>query len=336
MLRTALLLLLPLMMIAETVSYGEDPFVLGLGLDAYALGHIRGLPLSVTSLGANGASLEARSPRAGYQHSEGFGGVYQTDVIYGSWERWTLALFRGGISGIADTRGALQDYGSDGQPNTNDTDGSEGNGTLDPGERLSINNIEFFSTQQWVVEAGYGIPLAKNLAIHGSARLLYHDLYAQQGYGVGFHGGALYQPHPRLRLGLQVTDLLTTTVFWSEGSTERYPPQLYLTADYFLTFRNVPFAFRPILEWHWSPFQDVSGEQTASGGLSYGIEIGFKNQLITQLGRNPYGDLALGALIRTRYLDIQYATTFSALRNVNGPTHRVGAIFQLSEFSFFQ
>lgn len=324
-----LLILLTPFAMAETVAYGEDPFILGLGLDAYALGHVRALPLNVTSLGANGAHLDRQDSHLAYQHSEGFGGVYQTDVIYAGHGNWNLALFRGGISGIADTRDALQDYGTDGQPNTNDADGSEGNGELDPGERLSINEISFFSTQQLVVEGGYNRILGRNLAVHGTARLLYHDLYTQSGFGVGFHAGLVYQPLPALRLGLQVTDLLTTTVFWSEGRREQYPPQLFLGVDYNLVLKQVPFTFRPVFEYQLSPFIEEAGLASA---LSYGVEIGFQNQLMVQMGRDPYGSLSLGALIRTRYLDLQYATSLSAIRDAGGPTHRVGASFQLSQF----
>jgi len=333
MTRLILLLSLPMLLVAETVSYGEDPFLLGLSLDAYALGQVRALPMSSISLGANGARLTVEDATLGYQHTEGFGGIYQTDVLQICWSQWNLNAFRGGVSGIADTREALLDYGSDGQPNTQDADGTENNGQLDPGERLSVHDIDFFGTQQWVAELGYNRQLSSRFAIHGTARLLYHNLHSQSGFGVGFHAGMLFQPLEHLRLGLQITDLLTTTVFWSEGSTEQYPPQVFLAADYEWLPRRVPFSLRPVIQLHLTPFHQEYSHGKA--GVSYGLELGFKDQLMALLGMDAEGQPMLGATLRTPYLDLQYATAFGTLRETTGATHRLGATFRLNQIPFF-
>ncbi|NQV49495.1 MAG: hypothetical protein HQ507_03305 [Candidatus Marinimicrobia bacterium] len=329
------LLFLPLLLQAATVSYGEDPFILGMSIDAYALGNIKALPMANPSPGANVAFLGVRELKLGFQHTEGFGGAYQTDVLSGTRDAWSLVLFRGGVSGIPDTRGALLDYGSDGVDDTVDPDGTENNGKLDPGERLSINSITYFSTQQFLAELGYSHQLNPKLALHGTARLLYHDLHSESGLGLGFHGGLLYEPLENLRLGLEVTDLLTTTIFWSTGLTEVYPPQLFAALDYSLNFKNIPFILHPILQAEFDLTGDQAELNQGSWGYSTGLEIVFQDQLFIQLGRNALDQFQLGALIRTRYMDLHYGTGFSELAAVAGQTHRVGVGLKLDQFDLF-
>ncbi len=329
------LLLLPVFVLAEIVSYGEDPFVMGMSIDAYALGNIKALPMQNPSPGGNVAFLEARDRKLGFQHTEGFGGVYQTDVLSGTQNNWSLVLFRGGVSGIPDTRDALLDFGTDGVAGTEDEDGSENNGKMDPGERLSINSITYFSTQQFLAELGYSHQMNPKLAVHGTARLLYHDLHAESGFGLGFHGGMLYEPVNNLRLGVEVTDALGTTIFWSSGLTEIYAPQLFLGADYHLKFKKVPFIFHPIFQAEISLNGEQSELNKGNWGYSSGLEIVFQNQLFIQLGRSSLDQFQVGALIRTKYLDLHYGTGFSELTTIAGQTHRVGVGFKLDEFNLF-
>jgi len=330
-----LLLLLPLLNFGEVVSYGEDPFVLGMSIDAYALGNIRALPLANPSPGSNIAGFNAQDPKLGFQHTEGFGGIYQTDVLSGIYQSWSFLVFRGGVSGIPDTRQALLDYGTDGVAGTNDADGTEGNDQLDPGERLSINSITYFSTQQLLAEVGYSYALNPQLAIHGTVRLLTQDLFTQSGFGVGFHGGLLYVPLHNLRLGAEVTDLLTTTLFWSGGLTENFAPKLYLGADYQAGFEKVPFQLHPLLQLELPLAAKEAGLNQESWGYALGFELVFQDQLFIQLGRNAQDQFQVGAMIRTRYLDIHYGTGFSDLSRIAGQTHRVGVDLKLAELNLF-
>lgn len=329
------LLFLPAIMIAETVSYGEDPFVLGMSIDAYALGNIRALPMANPSPGSNVASLNNREFKLALQHTEGFGGVYQTDVLSASKDKWSILIFRGGVSGIPDTRDALLDYGSDGVEGTYDPDSTEGNGQLDPGERLSINSIDYFSTQQFLSELGYTYQLNQSLAFHGTFRLLYHDLFSESGFGVGFHGGMLYEPLNNLQLGIELTDALGTTIFWSSGLTEVYKPQLFTAVEYRLVSQKVPFVLHPIFQAEFSFDGDQAQLNKGKWGYSGGLEIVFQEQLFIQLGRNALDQFQVGALIRTRFMDLQYGTGFSDLVSIAGQTHRLGIGLKLDEFELF-
>lgn len=330
-----LLLTWPALIMAEAVSYGEDPFVMGMSIDAYALGNIKALPMANPSPGANVAFLGDRDDKLAFQHTEGFGGVYQTDVLSGSRDNLTLVLFRGGVSGIPDTRDALLDYGTDGVADTQDPDGTENNGQLDPGERLSINSINYFSTQQFLAELGYTHHFNTKLAAHGTARLLYHDLYAESGFGVGFHGGLLYQPIKSMHLGIEVTDILSTTVFWSSGLTEVYAPQVFLGADYYLNFKKVPFVIHPIMQIEVSLRGEEAELNKGNWGLATGLEIGFQDQLFIQLGRNALDQFQVGARIKTRYIDLHYGTGFSELTTIAGQTHRLGIGINIGAFDLF-
>ncbi len=329
------LLLLPVLIQAETVSYGEDPFVLGMSIDAYALGNIKALPMANPSPGANVTQLNSVESKLGFQHTEGFGGVYQTDVLSGNHDQWTLVLFRGGVSNIPDTRNALLDYGTDGVAESDDADGTENNGRLDPGERLSINSISYFSTQQFLAELGYTQHVNPKLALHGTARLIYNDLEVESGIGFGFHGGLLYEPVKKLRMGLEVTDILTTMLFWSSGLTEVYLPQLYVGIDYQLAFKKIPFVLHPIFQIEY-PLDGATAQlNKVDWGYSGGLEIIFQDQLFIQLGRNALNQFQVGALIRTKYMDLHYGTGFSDLSTVAGQTHRVGVGLKLGAFALF-
>jgi hypothetical protein len=328
-------LLMPLILVAETVSYGEDPFVLGMSIDAYAMGNIKALPMSNPSPGANSATLGIQNLKIGFQHTEGFGGVYQTDVLTGTKNNWSFLIFRGGVGNIPDTRDALLDYGSDGVQDTNDDDGTEGNGKLDPGERLSINSISYFSTQQYLAEVGYSYPINTSLILNGTARLIYHDLFAESGLGVGFHAGVLYTPFRNLHLGLQVTDILSTIVFWSSGQTEVYRPQVYLGAEYYLKFSTIPFALHPIVQLEIPLGEQLAGLNRKNFGIAGGIEVIFQEQLHIQVGMNALDQLQVGARIRTRLIDLHYGTGFSELSKIAGQTHRVGVSLNLGELDLF-
>lgn len=329
------IILLPALLLGEVVSYGEDPFVMGISIDAYALGNIKALPMANPSPGANVAYLKMREDKLGFQHTEGFGGVYQTDVLSGNRENWSFVLFRGGVSGIPDTRDALLDYGTDGVANTDDSDGTENNGRMDPGERLSINSITYFSTQQFLAELGYSHSINPKLAMHGTARLLYNDLHSESGLGIGFHGGLLYQPFEAMHLGVEVTDMLSTTIFWSSGLTEVYAPQLFIGADYSLKFKEIPFIIHPIVQAEVSLTGEKAELNRDSWGLATGLEIGFQNQLFIQLGRNALDQFQVGARITTRYIDLHYGTGFSELSATAGQTHRVGVGLNVGEFDLF-
>lgn len=336
MVKRYFLALLPLFIWAETSYYGEDPFTLGMSIDAYVLGNIRALPMSSPSPGANAAAVTDQKLKIGLQHTEGFGGIYQTDVFSGRKSQWSFLVFRGGVSGIPDTRNSLLDYGTDGIAGTFDVDGTEDNGEMDPGERLSINSISFFSTAQYLMELAYAYPLKSNLIVHGTARLLYSDLYSESGLGVGFHGGLLYEPIDRLHLGLQVTDLLTTTLFWRSGLTETYAPQIYAGIGYRLGSEQVPFAFHPVVQVEFPLSAEQAGLNKGSWGYAGGIEIIFQNQLFIQLGRTSFNEIQLGARVHTRFLDIQYGTGFSELSDLAGQTHRLGVGLQLGKLKLFQ
>lgn len=331
----SLLLIFPAMLFSEVVSYGEDPFVMGMSIDAYALGNIKALPMANPSPGANVAYLQNPVDKLGFQHTEGFGGVYQTDVLSGNKDNLSFILFRGGVSGIPDTRDALLDFGTDGVADTQDPDGTENNGQLDPGERLSINSISYFSTQQFLAELGYSHLFNPKLAVHGTARILYNDLHTESGFGVGFHGGLLYQPFESMHLGVEVTDILSTTVFWSSGLTEVYAPEVFLGADYYLRFKNIPFVIHPIVQAEFSLTGEKAELNNGNWGMATGLEIGFQDQLFIQLGRNSLDQFQVGARIKTRYIDLHYGTGFSELTTIAGQTHRLGLGINIGEFDLF-
>lgn len=327
--------LLPIWLTAGTVvQYGEDPFVQGMSLQAFSLGQIRALPMESPSIGGNMTSLVARSLALTAQHTEAYGGIYQTDVVQLGRDDWSLAVFRGGVSDIADTRSALEDFGADGVPNTGDA--GEGNGVFDPGENLNISAISFFNVQQWVAEAGYTKHFSPKFGASAQLRLLYSDLYTQSGFGVGFHAGLLYNPWRSLQLGLQATNLLTTTVFWSSGTQEYYLPGLYGGATYEFKLSDGGLLISPVIqvEYQAKPAAELPGN--GHWGAAFGTEVNFQHQLKLRLGESSTGQLTVGAGVVTRFFNLDYATAFSALSKAAGQSHRIGIQVHLDQFSYWR
>ncbi|PIZ62311.1 MAG: hypothetical protein COY19_11480 [Candidatus Marinimicrobia bacterium CG_4_10_14_0_2_um_filter_48_9] len=329
------LFVLPVWLLAGTVvPYGEDPFIQGMSLQAFSLGQIRALPMETVSIGGNVASLAGRDLSLTAQHTEAYGGIYQTDVVQLTKSAWSLVIFRGGVSGIADTRGALNDLGADGLPNTND-DG-EGNGLFDPGESLNISAISFFNVQQWVAEAGYSKRISTKLSTSAQIRLLYHDLHTQSGFGIGFHAGLLYNPWRSLQLGIQATNLLTTTVFWSSGTQEHYLPGIYGAAMYEFNLSDDALLISPVvqLEYQAKPTAELSGD--GYWGAAFGAEVNFRHQLKLRMGESSDGQFTVGAGIVTHYFNLDYATAFSDLSKAAGQSHRVGIQVHLAQFNYWR
>ncbi len=333
--RTLFLALTPLWLAASSVvQYGEDPLTQGLSLQAFALGQIRALPLETPSIGGNVATLADRAWFLNAQHTEAFGGIYQTDVVQLVKGPWSAAVFRGGVTGIADTRGALEDFGADGIANTGDT--GEGNGIFDPGERLNLSAISFFNVQQWVGEAGYTGRVSDKIAYSTQMRIIIHDLDTQTGFGVGFHAGLLYQPGRNLILGLQATNLLTTTVFWNSGTREHYPPALFAGVKYHFSLAENALSISPLVQVEYQMKSLAGLAATGHLGLALGTEISFQDQIKLRLGRSSADQFTVGAGIITRYFNVDYATAFSTLSKVAGQSHRVGVQIHLSQLPFWR
>jgi hypothetical protein len=319
-----LLIILPLFAMGETTYYGEDAYDLGIPLDAFALGKIKAVSLTMPALGGIASSYYDDS-RMSFNHSSGFGGIYNTDIL--QWRKGdkNISIFRGAVDEIADTRNALVDNGLDGEANTYDI--GEGNGILDPGERLNVNKIDFFSVSQWVIEGGYSKAYSDRIKLYGAARILLHNLYTQTGFGIGFHAGVEAEPIEHLRLGLMITDILTTTIFWSDGLIENYAPQASLGVVYEYKSKRTPFAFKPVLQYKMSGLEDANG-------FAFGLEMGFKDQVFLRSGRDDTGFVTLGAGIKTHYLQIDYATFISDIHATSGQTHRVGISFSPEKLFF--
>ena len=97
----------------------------------------------------NNVSLTHQSRFANMINSEliGFQLGDDSDII-------NINIIYQGISKIPDTRDMLLDWGEDGQFGTNDS--GEGNGVIDPGERLDNSRIKFFSQYQLGFHSSFG------------------------------------------------------------------------------------------------------------------------------------------------------------------------------------
>ena len=129
----------------------------------------------------NNVSLTHQSRFANMINSEliGFQLGEKSDII-------NINIIYQGISKIPDTRDMLLDWGEDGQFGTNDS--GEGNGVIDPGERLDNSRIKFFSQYQLGIHSAFGSTIF-GVPIGLGFKILSYSLDKKIGLGAGLDIG---------------------------------------------------------------------------------------------------------------------------------------------------
>jgi hypothetical protein len=111
--------------------------------------------------------------------------------------------------------------GTDGEFNTNDPDGSEGNGRLDPGERLNLDLLSQYADvvtdRQLGVYLSYGRTQVfhPDLSVGGSAKYVRKSVQEFSAWGLGLDLAALYQIRPEWAVAMNLQDITTTFLDWS-------------------------------------------------------------------------------------------------------------------------
>ena len=230
--RISLLTLLLTAMLSNTLSaqtevakYGGEFMATGFGSRALAMGGAHVAAASdLTAAYWNPAGLMRMDyPEIGLMHEQRFGGLLSYNYGGVAWPfgpKYTLALSvtRSGVDDIPDTRSALIDL--------------NGNGQLDPNERLDPNRVTSFSTADWVAYLTYAFRSSDRLSLGVNLKLLHRDYSIENATGVGFDIGAMYRATDALTLGATVQDATTTLMAWSTGRNELVSPTVKIGAAY--------------------------------------------------------------------------------------------------------
>jgi hypothetical protein len=282
----------------------------------------------VTSGYWNPASLSRINyPQFSLMHDSRFGNLVNYDygsvgIPFGTSASLGISLIRMGIDEIPDTRNALIDL--------------NGNGVLDPGERLDENLITYFNSTDYAMYLTYSKKANEQFSYGANLKLIRRNIADESAWGLGIDIGALYNPVGRLFFGANLQDITTTYLSWSTGKKETITPTAKIGTAYQLDFLNG--VITPALDFDVRFENRKSSANAHLGPVSFdmhaGVEYTFKNLFSLRTGYNDLGNLTLGAGVKLPKIDIDYSfAKFDGIEEL-GNTHRVSLVFTLEESKF--
>lgn len=236
-----------------------------------------------------------------------------------------LSVIVNGIDDIPDTRNALIDL--------------NGNGVLDPGERLDPDRITYFNSNDYAFYLTYSKKHSDKFSYGANFKVIRRSLAEESAWGLGFDIGLHYTPMERLMLGANIQDVTTTYLAWSTGKKENISPTAKIGGAYIL---DVPFLKGKII-----PAVDFDmrfeNRKTANnffnvGAVSFdfhgGMEYTYNDLISIRGGYNEIGNLTLGAGIKLPKINIDYSFAKFDQDEQLGNTHRISLTFTLEEDKF--
>ncbi len=321
---------------AQTVigKYGGEFMATGFGSRALALGGASvGLAGDVTAAYWNPAGLMAMNyPEIGLMHEERFGQLVNFNYGGVAWPmgaKYTLAfsITRTGVDDIMNTKNALIDL--------------NGNGQIDPNERLDLGKITLFNVAYWAGYLTYAFHGSENMNLGVNLKLIREDMLDGNAMGIGFDAGLQYKILPKFTLGIVVQDITTTLLAWNTGRKELITPTVKIGGAY--SIEALDGTFTPVLDI------DMMGEnrQFAStmhaGPVSInphgGVEYQFRNLFALRAGMDDMKNFTFGAGIHFPKLYLDYCFAHNDLQDpnsgvFNGATHRISLRVMLEETRF--
>jgi len=317
-------------------KYGGEFMANGFGGRALAMGGaFVSVANDVTAAYWNPAGLmQLQYPEIGLMHEQRFGGLLNYNYGGVAWPfgpKYTIALSiaRSGVDDIADTRNALIDL--------------NGNGIMDPNERLDESKITMFSYADWVAYLTYAFRTSDQLSLGVNLKLIRKDLAEASAMGVGFDIGALYAITPKFFIGANMQDVTTTLMAWTTGRNELVSPTAKIGASYRIEFFGGTII--PAVDF------DITGENRKFASLASvgpiginprgGLEYQFRNLFALRAGYNDTQNFSFGAGVHLPKLYLDYAFGQSAISEgmsdfTKDPTHRISLRLQLEEPKFIR
>lgn len=320
----------------EIAKYGTDYLGRGVGVRVLSMGGAGTAAVNDVSAGFwNPAQLLlAPENSVGLMHTESFAGAVNFDYAAGRipTKNYNLGvtLIRSAVDEIPNTRGALLDYGMDGLPNTGDQ--GEGNGQLDPGERLDENAITYFTASNYDLLVSYAMQYNEKLSLGANFKLLYKSIADATAYGLGFDIGASYRAKDWVRFGGSVRNLTATLVAWSTGRKEIYKPEIRLGTAGIFRIPALKMMLQPTVDLIYrsdgrreNALFDLFG---TSAQYAAGLEIVLNDNLGLRFGRNSTEDFTAGVGISLGKARLEYGFTPSSAQSELGESHRLGLLWQ--------
>jgi hypothetical protein len=227
-----------------------------------------------------------------------------------------------GVDDIPDTRNALIDL--------------NGNGVLDPGERLDMDKITKFNTSDYAFFLTYSKRHSDNFSYGANLKIIRRNIAEESAWGLGFDVGASYTLMNKILLGANLMDVTTTYLTWTTGKKEVITPTAKLGAGYMINLWKG--VLTPAIDFDVRFENRRESAQANIGPVSFDSHIGaeytFQNLFSIRAGRNDIGNLTIGAGIKLPKINIDYSfVKFDGDEDL-GNTHRISLVFTLEDQKF--
>jgi len=231
------------------------------------------------------ASVLLRSPQLLFLHSENFiGGIVQNNFIsyvYPSREQtYGLAILTNRIPDIKITKLPYPD--------------------LPPSDSNRPYVDRIVNASDWIFYLNYSQLLNANFGIGGNVKFIYRSLGIGSGFGMGLDIGSIYTIVPDFKVGLKVSNLTTSPLFWSTKTRQAILPKIIMGLSKTVRFENSALLFTGDVETNL----DVFNLQT-----NLGIEYLYKDALAFRAGLyrlNPC--FGVGFTYKKIFIDYAYVS----------------------------
>ena len=288
----------------------------------------------------NAAALpRSQSRNLLYMHSERFGNLINYDsgaLGFTARERadGSRSAFGVGLvmTSIPDIRIDTDDpdllyqieSGNDGDWNVDDLDGSQGNGRIDsPTERIDLDLLAQYSEYATDRQVGFFLSYGRTqvfldrLSMGASAKFVRKTLDTYSAWGIGLDVGALYALQPNWAVGLNVQDITTTFLDWSNTpseSREYITPTAKLGTAYTMDIPAIRGTLTGVMDFDFR-FEREDGASFQISGMTgdvrAGIEYWYRDALALRFGTERLGGntdpFTGGAGVRVNRFTFDYA-----------------------------
>lgn len=273
-----------------------------------------------------------------YMHSERFGDLVNYDsgsIVFrtkqgrdGSKSAFGLSFLITAVPGIkfnTTDEAILREIesGTDGIFGTNDPDGSEGNGRLEPGERLDLDllaaNTEEVSDRQMGFLLSYGKTqvFRDDVSMGASVKFVRKSISDYSAWGLGLDVGALWDLNENWSFGANLQDVTTTFLTWSGTPSEPrefITPTAKIGTAYTRDVPQIAGAITVVADLDLR-FEDEVGSSFSLGGMPgdvrAGVEYTYRERVSFRLGSERLGGdhnpFTAGAGLQVRRFSFDYA-----------------------------